>query len=370
MVSIRKIHVEKQREAKYKFVMMMMLMTSVLFYYMWNGYGDVIVHKNDVIKDLVVAAKVRGCSPDDDLWMRMLHMLMPHATTFVDIGSNKGYTAMRFFQYWDPAFELSSIKLHEDIRGLDGVLPELSECGACSDCHNTNEPFVNILDRLCSKQSMSSSNPNESHRLQKVTKRLCANYIEHHPQMNVYSFDGNKYLVDKLNEINKNPTWHINHAAFVDFCLNPSIYFQSNGETGKVDDKKGDKVPCYTVDRLNMKKIDILKIDTEGNDPNVIYGSKRTLKRGLIEVMLFEYNQDWPSKTTLHEVVQFLWGYGMHCFMEGKNFLVDLSLELWDDETYSKRWWSNIFCVKKKSSIEDVFKQYTINRVRENANSK
>ena len=36
------------------------------------------------------------------LFRRLVHLLMPHARTFVDIGSNKGYTAARFYALWSP----------------------------------------------------------------------------------------------------------------------------------------------------------------------------------------------------------------------------------------------------------------------------
>ena len=57
---------------------------------------------------------------------------------------------------------------------------------------------------------------------------------------------------------------------------------------------------CYEVDvdilddfvsRLNIKKINLLKIDTEGNELNVLLGAQSSLKSGLIEAIHFEFNE-------------------------------------------------------------------------------
>jgi len=53
------------------------------------------------------------------------------------------------------------------------------------------------------------------------------------------------------------------------------------------------KITTNTVDNYcienNITKIDFLKIDVEGNDFNVLKGSKNMLKKGLIDVVQFEY---------------------------------------------------------------------------------
>jgi FkbM family methyltransferase len=45
------------------------------------------------------------------------------------------------------------------------------------------------------------------------------------------------------------------------------------------------------ADKRNLKKIDILKIDTEGYEPLVFRGAKRLLKEHRIRLFIFEHLQ-------------------------------------------------------------------------------
>jgi len=60
-----------------------------------------------------------------------------------------------------------------------------------------------------------------------------------------------------------------------------------------------EKVTSYEVDVItldkfikenNINKINLLKIDTEGNDFNVLLGANESLKKGLIDIIHFEFN--------------------------------------------------------------------------------
>ncbi len=41
----------------------------------------------------------------------------------------------------------------------------------------------------------------------------------------------------------------------------------------------------------NIKNVDLLKIDTEGNEYNVLLGAKKTLSKGKVKIVLFEFNE-------------------------------------------------------------------------------
>ena len=61
-------------------------------------------------------------------------------------------------------------------------------------------------------------------------------------------------------------------------------------------------VKCSTVDLFcaerNVKKIDVLKIDTEGFDLEVLKGAAAMLKRGAISFVYFEFNDIQPGKNS------------------------------------------------------------------------
>jgi FkbM family methyltransferase len=67
------------------------------------------------------------------------------------------------------------------------------------------------------------------------------------------------------------------------------------------------QIPTTTVEEYCRKnsvgQIDLLKIDTEGNDLRVIQGATELLKKGRIGVLQFEYNHRWVySRTYLKDV--------------------------------------------------------------------
>ena len=61
-------------------------------------------------------------------------------------------------------------------------------------------------------------------------------------------------------------------------------------------------VKCTTIDLFcaerKIKKIDVLKIDTEGFDLEVLKGADAMLKRGVISFVYFEFNDIQPGENS------------------------------------------------------------------------
>lgn len=60
------------------------------------------------------------------------------------------------------------------------------------------------------------------------------------------------------------------------------------------------EVPIRTLDEYvrqhNIERIDLLKLDVEGFEPNVIAGARETIGAGKIRAVLCEFNEDWLDK--------------------------------------------------------------------------
>ncbi len=69
------------------------------------------------------------------------------------------------------------------------------------------------------------------------------------------------------------------------------------------------------VEENKIDKIDLLKIDTEGNELNVLKGAQKTLKDNLIDVIHFEFNEmNIISKTffkDFYDILENFTFYGM-----------------------------------------------------------
>jgi FkbM family methyltransferase len=68
----------------------------------------------------------------------------------------------------------------------------------------------------------------------------------------------------------------------------------------------------------NISKIDLLKVDTEGNELNVLIGASRSIRTGLIDVIHFEFNEmNVISKTFFKEFWDLLSGYEFYRILYG-----------------------------------------------------
>ncbi|MEM9060195.1 MAG: FkbM family methyltransferase [Pseudomonadota bacterium] len=60
---------------------------------------------------------------------------------------------------------------------------------------------------------------------------------------------------------------------------------------------------------LGLAEVDFVKVDTEGNDPNVLTGAKETLASGRIGCLQFEYNYLWlHNRFSLLDIYKFVDG--------------------------------------------------------------
>lgn len=61
------------------------------------------------------------------------------------------------------------------------------------------------------------------------------------------------------------------------------------------------------IDKLSLKQVNLLKIDTEGNEFNVLLGAEQSLRIGMIDVIHFEFNEmNIMSRTFFKDFYDFL----------------------------------------------------------------
>jgi hypothetical protein len=100
--------------------------------------------------------------------------------------------------------------------------------------------------------------------------------------------------------------------------------------------------------------IDLLLVDTEGNDYLVLKGSIPLLKSGAIRVVIFEYHRYLPwSKLKLEDAKNDMDSYGYDCYFQGSGRLWKITGENCWVNIYEFHHWSNIMCVRR----EDIWYQ-------------
>lgn len=126
-------------------------------------------------------------------------------------------------------------------------------------------------------------------------------------------------------------------------------------EQMRVMDSGGVKVPFKSLDARfgdlpDLDKVDILSIDTEGNDPDAIFGAQSLLAK--TRYLEFEVHRDMAgtswAKYPLKSVIEYLDNLAFDCFwMTGNGELFQIT-NCWNQQ-YEKdaKTWSNVVCAKR-----------------------
>jgi len=262
-------------------------------------------------------------------WLELAANAYPCMSSFVDIGSNKGHTGASFFGLW--AREASGLRgVHHWWQSAYNS--SQSHCGYCRDCLEIDRArLVNCTENTAA--------PTQLHTIQ------------------VHSFDGSRSLVNhirtsasrlfpRLRE-NWSVHWGVvsNRSGMATFAQGPfgaetSHIIDPSAATDSARQKDSrstfEQVRVWTVDEFarahGLQSIDVLKIDAEGHDPMVVYGSRESLHTRRIKLLFFEHNM-YPSWVSirLEAIVVELDEAGYVCYLGGEVAMVRLT-GCWRDE--------------------------------------
>lgn len=251
----------------------------------------------------------------------------------MDIGCNKGNSAMKWMERWDMSGFWSTSKWM-DFYSQRGVANY-----ACPGA----TPHVGKLAREVT--------PHGDKTL--VPKGLCVEPM----QINVdLLLQARKTLGYEPNQTTAHGAFHVVQAAVLDKAgANETILFP-DGYAGQEDvglqSFHETEVPLKTVDGIvheyDLPRVDILLVDTEGADPAVIRGASKALSS--VRYLEFEVHRDlekteW-SKVMLGEVVHELDQVGFACYWTGNNGRL-LSMNKCWSPYFERGAWSNAACVKR-----------------------
>jgi len=132
------------------------------------------------------------------------------------------------------------------------------------------------------------------------------------------------------------------------------------------------QVEVTTVDKLvedrNLDHVDVLTIDTEGHDPAVLQGARKTLREKGVGLLVFEVHQDkkgtpW-SQTTLFSVVEELASLQFDCYWARHDGHLKRLTGCWtikrEDKLNGPIGWSNVACARFESPWHRAFTAYTV----------
>ncbi|CAF1090302.1 unnamed protein product [Rotaria magnacalcarata] len=248
-----------------------------------------------------------------------------------DIGANKGYVIATWLSLWMPELGINPPKLYDFLS----TKLKLTDCGACSDCKEVG--FINAS----------------------ITRRI-KKVIE------IYAFEPQPSTYQALRQVQQWTNLSSFHVFDLGFSNQTGVAKLSACGTGvewcglatnptSENAKSFVKVNITTLDdfvRLHriQRRIDVLKIDTEGFDPLVLQGASRLLQEQRIRLMIFEYHGVgmW-STTTLEKVVHNLDRQGYACYQLGRTGILRLT-NCWAP-IFERKMWSNVLCISRSERI-------------------
>ena len=272
--------------------------------------------------ELLARASLYYCP--NDLFLQLAQREFPCATTFLDIGGNKGYTAVELLASWAPRAGVSPSswwRAHVNDSSLPQWSDELRKgrrigwrCGSCHECLSKTSP-----------------------------KRGCGNSWS--PGVRIHSFDGSPTHVRVARRVwlerfatsaraGASAEWDYVHAAVADVGGGFVKFSDVSSELGSIvaTDKAAAKgaltktvlVPVTTVDahvHAHELAVDVLKIDTEGYDGLVLLGANETLAQPSLKLVFFEYAVAPPwfeRRDTFARALAALEQNEFECYLVGK----------------------------------------------------
>ncbi len=163
----------------------------------------------------------------------------------------------------------------------------------------------------------------------------------HSPDAHGMLFEPSLECVQQLIKRYKLSNITIHQSAVSNYIGSASFQQQENCGTGSSfsntyinnDTSFETKVNVLTLDSAfadSSQTINLLKIDTEGNDMLVLEGAKNLLENKKIEFIQFEFNSLWEySGKTLSAAISFLQSYNFKVFILRKDGLYDFPISVW-----------------------------------------
>lgn len=228
------------------------------------------------------------------------------SAVFVDIGCNKGYSVASFFDQFAPKAGIS----RKHICKIHQRLGTAKFRGVCGDCDERGRP---------------GSGPGN-----------------HNPH--VYCIDGSPYTHNRTKEVKDilaHPLaseWKLFHQAMTN--ASGTITYEDCGVEDCGISRAGDTlrkarrsivVPAMTYDSFadaqGISFADLVKIDTEGEEPLIIQGMHESLKAKKVGFLAFEIHgtgKGWYRAFDMQRIVDLLDAYGYTCYMDAKEGRVAL----------------------------------------------
>ncbi len=125
-------------------------------------------------------------------------------------------------------------------------------------------------------------------------------------------------------------------------------------------ESKSTEIKLSTIDeevkKHKIERINLLKIDTEGNELNVLKGAEKSIKQGIIDVIQIEFNEmNVVSKSFLKDFILILHDYNFYRLLP--NAFLEINYSKHSAIQYELFAFQNIIAIKKELDINTTKKK-------------
>jgi hypothetical protein len=288
--------------------------------------------------------------------------------TFINIGFNKGYNFATWLNVFAPSTNIDAPKWHEALQ----TIPNLTlSCGACNDCKvppfqispplSGKDPSIHMVGVDLNKLNIDVVNATLAFlkRSRQIPDDLLSVDLIHAAAGN--DNDGAATILkiprcESGHEMCKIPTNATDANTSVPYDDVPLLGIDKLVRSLHLARRKqlsgGRKLHEHAVSSavgssasLGPAVIDVLHIDTEGNDAEVLKSARAVLRRRRVRALIFEYHRFSPwDRSLLADVLAQIIRHDMECFFMGRNRLWPISGNCWHPY-YEFHNWSNVMCV-------------------------
>lgn len=282
-------------------------------------------------------------------WYKLAQLAWPQAKVFFDVGANKGYLGALFLSLWGGGgLKASPAELFAIAKRINAWKGSRNPAGYCRDGLNF------AIASHC-----------EDERLRDERTGRC-NAAD--ASVRVYSLDGSSYLTKTLSGIISSelfpgapqPPWSYSNfavsnvegtARFTKQSQEKNAGFEGGGIRPSAPQDETEEVPMTTADAFaqqqGVEKVDLLKIDTEGNDNNVLLGAERMLQE---QTGMFAF-EGGKGITFSKEMIDRFDDWGYNCYSTSR-----AGLFKWNGGCMKEKYMGgfrakdkgNIFCVHRQ----------------------
>jgi hypothetical protein len=322
-------------------------------------------------------------------WLVAMSKVDSSPKFFVNVGVNRGYNIALWMNVFQPQLQYRTMNWYDEIKHyVKGDAPYL--CGACADCKQ-NYPFFQPLqsehltilgvDLNCwnveAIDSMMQRVNDQINTKDLTLFTTCAGISNDTYPLTMtkcwfgWETCGISSEISDEKEIVTTPIitfTDLMHSFLVHVIQN---HYQKNKEflqsPFNADHPFYHKLirPFFHASETKPYHplIDVLMIDTEGNDYSVLKGSHLLLKARSIRVVIFEYHNYSPWKyQRLEDAKNEMDIYGYDCYFQGRARLWKITgVNCWSNE-YEFHFWSNVMCVRREDIWYEALQPFVVTR--------